>query len=351
MATPTRPPPTPGPLVRMARGVDRSRPWRAAIRYLLMRGNLSAGGVTISALVSLTAVTTILVNGFRALLGRRPGLFEWVVDAVNTFFPGLIDDGTNDGLLDPDTMLLDSGLNWGTVVAVPVLLWTATNVMTGLRNAIRSMFGLTGAPLRPLVGKLWDAVGILLLGVAVILSAALVAGSGILVAELLAEAGLRDAGGILVNLAVVLVAGLVDMAVFLLLFRVAAKVRIPWPDRWRGALLGAVGWGVLRLLGTSLISQWDNPLLTSFAVLFTLIAWINLAIRWCLYVAAWTANPPQTSLPVAPHEVHAAETPNYVTLSVPHTLDWPHHEVTGTLIPDDTQEPGHTHQEAETAEP
>ena len=130
------------------------------------------------------------------------------------------------------------------------------------------------------------------------------------------------------------VAGVVDMLVFLLLFRVAAKVRIPQRDRWAAALLGAVGWGLLRLAGTSLIARWDNPLLASFAVLFTLIIWINLAVRWCLYVAAWSANPPQTHLPVPPREVHAGETPNYVTLSAPHTLSWPHHEVTGTLIPE-----------------
>ena len=52
-----------------------------------------------------------------------------------------------------------------------------------------------------------------------------------------------------------------------------------------------------------------------------------------LFTAAWTANPPHTNLPVVPTEVHARETPNYVTQTAPHTLAWPHHEVTGTLIP------------------
>lgn len=336
MATSTR---QKAPLQRLAAAVDTSRPVRAAVRYLLLRGTLSAGGVTISALISLTAATTILVNVFRAVLGRRPELFEWVVRAVNTGFPGLIDDGANNGLLDTDSLVLDSTLTWGTVVSVPVLLWTATNVMTGLRTSVRSMFGLSGAPLRPVTGKLWDAVGIALLATALVLSSALVAGSSGAVRETLELTGVGGVSGVLVPVAAVAVAGVVDAAVFVLLFRVAAKVRVPWRDRWRGALLGAAGWGVLRVLGTGLIGRWDNPLLASFAVLVTLIIWINLAIRWCLYVAAWTANPPHTKLPVAPHEVHARETPNYVTVSAPHTLDWPHHEVTGTLIPDEGQDP------------
>lgn len=337
MATPTSPP---GWLTRVVRAVDTSRPVRAGVRYLLVRGNLSAGGVTISALVSLVALVTILVNGFRAFLGQRPALFDWVLNTINGTFPGLIADGTNDGIIDPESLVLDSTLNWGTVISVPILLWTATNVMTGLRNSIRSMFGLTGAPIRPLVGKLYDVLGIGLLAVGITFSAVLVAGTSDAVRSTLETTGLEESAGVLTRVASVLAAGLVDAVIFLLLFRYAAKVRVPLRDRFLGALLGAVGWGALRLLGASLIAMWNNPLLASFAVLMTLIVWINLAVRWCLYVAAWTANPPHTKLPVAPHEVHARETPNYVTVSAPHTLDWPHHEVTGTLIPDESEEVG-----------
>lgn len=334
MASPTSPPTR---LTRLVRAVDTSRPMRALIRYLLMRGNLSAGGVTISALVSLTAALTILVNGFRAVLGQRPGLFEWVVGAINTSFPGLVADGSNDGIIDPESLMLESGLTWSTVVSVLVLLWTATNVMTGLRNSVRSMFGLAGAPIRPVTGKLYDVVGVVLLALALGLSSAMVAGSSDVIRSALEISGLQDTSGLLVRVVSVVIAGAVDTLVFLLLFRVAAKVRIPRRDRWAGAVLGAVGWGLLRLAGTGLIALWENPLLASFAVLVTLIVWINLAIRWCLYVAAWSANPPHTSLPVPPHEVHARETPNYVTLSAPHTLEWAHHEVTGTLIPEGSE--------------
>lgn len=322
------------PIARLARAVDTSRPMRGFVRYLLVRGNLSAGGITVSALVSLVAALTILVNGFRAVLGQRPGLFDWVLRTINSSFPGLVADGTHDGVLDPESLLLDGTLTWGTLVSIPVLIWTATSVMTGLRNSIRSMFGLQGAPLRPVQGKLYDVIGILLLTAALGLSSALVAGTAGAVSTGLERVGLGGESGPLVKVASVLAAGVVDALTFWLLFRYAAKVRIPWRDQVAGAILGAVGWGALRLAGSGLIARWDNPLLASFAVLVTLIIWINLAVRWCLYVAAWTANPPHTRLPVAPREVHARETPNYVTMSVPRTLAWPHHDVLGTLIPE-----------------
>lgn len=335
---PQRPTPRPAGdphlVVRGIRRFDTSRGFRAFIRYLLVRGNLSAGGVTISALVSLTAGLTILVNGFRATLGRQPELFDRVIMAINTAFPGLVDDGSNSGIIDPDRLLLERSLTWATIISVPVLIWTATNVMTGLRNSIRSMFGLTGAPLRPVRGKLWDAVGVLLLAGAVLLSSVLVSGSTRVARTVLGMTEIsNDTSLLLIRSAAVLVAFVVDAVVFYLLFRVAAKVRIPLADRWKGALLGAAGWGVLRLVGTQLVGGWDNPLIASFAVLATLIVWINLGLRWVLYTAAWTANPPHTKLPVVPGEVHERETPNYVTQSAPHTLAWPHHEVTGTLIP------------------
>ncbi|WP_083518797.1 YihY/virulence factor BrkB family protein [Serinicoccus chungangensis] len=314
--------------------VDTSRPVRAFVRYLLVRGNLSAGGVTISALVSLIALMTIGVNGFRAVLGRQPELFDRVVRAINTAFPGLVDDGSNGGIVDPDLLVLERSLTLATLVSIPVLLWTATNVMTGLRNSIRSMFGLTGAPMRPFRGKGWDAVGILLLSLAVLLSSALLSGSNVLARAVLGELEVsRGTSGLLIRLAAVVAAFIVDAVVFYLLFRVTAKVRMPSPDWWKGALLGAAGWGLLRLAGTQVIGAWDNPVFASFAVLVTLIVWINLGLRWVMFTAAWTANPPHTNLPVVPTEVHARETPNYVTQTVPYTLDWPHHEVTGTLIP------------------
>ncbi len=303
---------------------------RAVQRYLAAHGNVYAGGVTLSALISLVAAATLGVTAFRVLLGRRPDLFARVADAVNATFPGLLAVDGQEGVLAASDLVVDGGLTIATVVSVPVLLWTSTSAMTYLRLSLRAMFGLAAAPLHPVLAKLWDLVGIVLLGGSVLLTAALSSAATSATRFVLELAHVHDDRGIALRVVALLAALLVDALTIGLLVRVAAKVRVPWSQRWRGALLGAVGWGVLRVAGTSLIAAWDNPLVASFAGLVTLIVWINLAVRWCLLTAAWTADPPSPREPDQ-EEVHAREIPNYVTLTAPHTLDWPHHPVTGAL--------------------
>lgn len=316
---------------RLLRGLARTRLVRALLRYLMAHGNVYAGGVTLSALISLVAALTLAVTAFRVLLGRRPDLFDRVIDAVNGTFPGLLADDGQPGVLTASDLVVDGGLTLATVVSLPVLLWTATNAMTYLRLSIRAMFGLGAAPLHPVRAKLWDLVGILLLSASVLLTAVLSSAATSAAQFLLDRTSIDGGDDLTLRVAALAAAFVVDAVTLALLIRVAAKVRTPWSQRWRGALLGALGWGVLRVAGTSLIGAWENPLVASFAGLVTLIVWINLAVRWALFTAAWTADPPLPRV-VDGEQVHAAEVPNYVTLAAPHTLLWPHHRVTGALI-------------------
>ncbi|WP_374929498.1 YihY/virulence factor BrkB family protein [Kytococcus sedentarius] len=324
---------------RLLGGLARTRLVRAARRYLLAHGNVYAGGVTLSALISLVAALTLAVTAFRMVLGRRPELFERVVDAVNGTFPGLLGDGAGGGVLTASDLVIDGGLTLATLVTVPVLLWTATNAMTYLRISIRAMFGLAAAPLHPVRAKLWDLVGILLLSTSVVVTAMLSSAATSAARFVLDRAHIDAGTDLTLRLAALGAAFVVDAVTIALLFRVAAKVRTPWAQRWRGAVLGAAGWGVLRVAGTSLIGTWDNPLVVSFASLVTLIVWINLAVRWVLFTAAWTADPPAPQFAEA-EDVHAREIPNYVTRAAPHTLLWPHHRVTGAIIGEQDATPG-----------
>ena len=66
---------------------------------------------------------------------------------------------------------------------------------------------------------------------------------------------------------------------------------------WWGALIGAVGFELLKSAATLLLAgTLTNPVYASFAVLVGLLVWINLVMRLVLFSAAWTA----TWLPVLP---------------------------------------------------
>ncbi|GAB96771.1 membrane protein [Kineosphaera limosa] len=307
---------------------------RACLRFAVCWGGLSAGGVTFAAMVSLTAGLTVLVSLARAFLGDRPELMHLFIENVNSVVPGIIDDGTNGGLIPAYLLIRHPGLSLTTLISGIIVFAAAATMMTGLRRTVRQMFGLGGAPLRFVRGKALDMVGFLALSVTILVSSSLVSGVTFLSERVLDWLGLgQTLTGALLGVGAVLLAGVLDAVLVALIFRFTALVRVPWKDLRQGMILGALGLGVLRLGGTSLIGLSDNPLLASAAAIGTILVWMNLAVRWLLFVAAWTANPPAAHVPVHPDTVHADETPNYVTLSAPHTLDWPHHQVTGALIP------------------
>lgn len=309
---------------------------RAVLRYVVAWGALHAGGVTFSALLSLTAALTIVVNVARAFLGTRPELFGGVIDLINAVLPGIIDDGTNDGLIDASLLLRDGAWGWTTALSTVVILWSSLVMMTGVRRTVRQMFGLGGAPIRFVRGKLIDLMGFALLASTIMASSLLVSAFTLAGEQVVSWLGLESrVTAVLLAVASVLVVALLDAVVVWMVFRVISKVRIPRPDLVRGMALGAVGFGLMRVGGTALIGAWSaTPLLATFAAGATLLLWVNLALRWLLFTAAWTANPPAAHVPVHPDTVHAREVPNYVTHSAPHTLDWPHHQVTGSLIPE-----------------
>ncbi|QFG70215.1 YihY/virulence factor BrkB family protein [Ornithinimicrobium pratense] len=308
---------------------------RSVLRYVVAWGNLGSGGVTFTALLSLTAALTIVVNTSRAFLGDRPELVGEVIAVVNSVIPGIIDNGRNEGLIPAEHLIRDGTWGWTTLVSSVVIVWTALAMMTGLRRTVRQMFGLGGAPIRFVRGKVIDLWGFFLLALTFLCSSAVVSAMTLLGENVMTWLGLRSAvTGWLLAVGALLLVAVLDALLVWLIIRVTSKVRVPWPDMRQGMVLGAVGFGLLRLGGTSLVGAISaGPLFSTFAAAATLLLTLNLALRWLLFVAAWAANPPAAHVPVHPDTVHAKEVPNYVTMSAPHTLDWPHHQVTGSLIP------------------
>jgi membrane protein len=117
-----------------------------------------------------------------------------------------------------------------------------------------------------------------------------------------------------IGLALAMVA---DTVVFLWLLRVVPSVSHPLRLLLPGALFGAVGLAVLKLLGgyyLSLIN--DSVTASAFGGAVGLLVWINLVARFSFFTAAWTAtlrrieavSPPRTEeAPVPPTDRPPAE--------------------------------------------
>ena len=83
----------------------------------------------------------------------------------------------------------------------------------------------------------------------------------------------------------------VDTVVFLWLLRVVPSISHPLRLLLPGALFGAAGFEVLKLIGgfyLSLIS--DSVTASAFGGAVGLLVWINLVARFAFFTAAWTAT-------------------------------------------------------------
>lgn len=314
------------PTTRLARTLE---------RYFGVDGDLMASGLALTILISLTAALTVVWTIFMAVLGTYDEIREATLEAIASNLPGLIDTPSSPGLVNPDDLVSSSAWTPTSIVAFLVMAWTGTGLVGRLGRSLRTVFGLVVLPesivkfyLRNLVGAIFLALALLLgVGVGLVVDVARDWLFGVLSIEL------TPLTGVLVWVVSLIVPFFVNMGVGFILIQVVAGIRPPKKDLLWGLVLMAAASTLLRVAGTSVVSSVSGPLLTTATTLVTLVLWINLQMRLTLMVAAWMANPPR-ALPISdPEHMRFEERPNYVTMSVPATLEWPRHMITGDLAP------------------
>lgn len=272
----------------------RTRIGRANARFGAAGGGVLTGGIAYSAVFSVAAALTIGFTVFTAVLGGDHALRARVLETVSSSLPGLVDTGDGQGAISPQSLTLSAGFTIAGVVAVVVLVVSAISWMAALRVGLRAMFDLPADAGNVVVGKLREVAGLAALSLAVVVSATVslvVTGA---VQWALGALGLSaDAAGIVVAVGVV-TSLVVDGLTFALLVVVLAGVRPPRRDLLSGALIAGTALGVVRHLGTAVVAgaAGRNALLASYAVIVTLLVWVNLVSRIVLLSAAWVANPP-----------------------------------------------------------
>lgn len=286
-----------------------TRPARANARFGARSGGVLTGGIAYAALFSVFAALTIGYTVFMAVLGNNDELRQKVLDALDAYLPGLIDTGDGSGgMIKPGDLVLSGSLTLAGIIAVIVLLLSAIAAMAALRTAVRAMFASDGPGGNAVLGKARELGGFVGMAIAVLLSAVLTTSVASAASWVLDALGWGSAATFVLRALGIVVAFVIDAAIFLLVVKVLAGENPPWRDLWRGAVIAGVGIGVVRILGTAVVagSVSKNPLFASVAVIVTLLVWINLIARIVLLAAAWTADPPYVdpaageAQPVAP---------------------------------------------------
>lgn len=274
--------------------VKQTRPMRANARFGRHGGGVLTGGIAYSALFSVVAGLTLGWTVFMAVLGSNATLRTQVLDAIDAALPGLVDTGDGSGAISPQDLRLSAGLTVAGIISVVVLLVTALSAMAALRTGVRAMFDEPPTAGSAVLAQARALAGLGIMALAILLSAVLTLAATSAADWVLSVADLGGAGLVLVRAAGLAVSFLVDAGVFILVLVVLADQRPPRRDLVAGAAIAAVAIGVVRYLGTSVVagSADRNPLLASFAVVATLLIWINLIARIVLLASAWVADPP-----------------------------------------------------------
>ncbi|MDR8408628.1 YihY/virulence factor BrkB family protein [Nonomuraea sp. 3-1Str] len=270
---------------------------RTVQRYQLQSGDRLAGAVTYFAFLSFFP---LLALGFAVLgyvLANDQAAMEAMRKAAEEQLPGI------SGRLDVSSIAAAKGT--AGIIGLLGLLYAGLGAMDALRGALREMSMTTTPPLDYFRGKLRDLASLVLLGVTMLAS---VVGSGFATQATtwavhlfgLDDTPVNKAGLFLTGLFAGLVA---DWVLFAVVLGWVAPPTQPFRVIAKGALLGAIGFGLLKQLAGLLLSHTlNNPLYGAFAVIVGLLLWINFSARLVLYVAAWTAtaglSPPPTPSPV-----------------------------------------------------
>ena len=267
------------------------RPIRAFQHYNLQHGPLMAAGIGFNMFFSITG---LLATGFSVaglLLRGQPALLDRIVRSVAASAPGLVKVDGGDGLVDPQDLLNPTGLGWTAVIAAVVTIVTSLGWIAGIRDGLRGVMRLGPLKMNPVIQKLRDAGTLLLLGVALVLSAgaSLVFGTA---AGWVSEQLRLDpvTAWPLTTTIKVGVPLALDWATALIMFRLAAGLKLSRRALLEGTVLSAVGTTVLQIFSTELLANAGrNPILAPFAIIIGLLIWFNLVSQVYLVSAAWSA--------------------------------------------------------------
>lgn len=255
---------------------------RAIAWYGEREGSMLAAAVTYFAFLSFFPLMAL---GFAAA-GWTARIFpdaQSALDsAMNELLPGMIGSGRGQLSLDDMRRLAGPVAGFG----LAVVLYSGLGWISQMRTALRAMFDVpdtepdafAGRARLYLFGKGRDLAALLVLGVVLLASVGLSS----------AIVGVFDgwlAGGSAV------VGTVANTLLFYALFRLLADPQLPRAALVSGALLGAVGFEVLKQLSRFLLaSTADQPAFQAFGIALILLVWIYYFSRVVMFAAAWAAT-------------------------------------------------------------
>ncbi|MEU4132323.1 YihY/virulence factor BrkB family protein [Streptomyces wuyuanensis] len=270
-----------GPLVRR---LMRTHAWRSYETLDLARWTRLAAAITFISFLALFPLITVAAAIGAALVSKER--LKSLEGRLTEQVPGISDQLDLGALVD----------NAGTVglIAGALLLLTGIGWVGSMRECLRVVWGVDDREDgNPVVRKGKDAVVLLGLGAVVLASFAASALGSSAVGWTADQIGIDrgGAGGVLLQTAALAIAVVADFLMLLYVLTLLPGVHPPRRRLLVAALIGAIGFELLKLLLSGYISGVAaNSMYGAFGVPVALLLWINFTAKLLLYCAAWTAT-------------------------------------------------------------
>jgi len=259
---------------------------RMVEHYGEVKGSLQAGAVTYFAFLSFFPILALAFFVVGYVSKVYPEAEDVLVTALNGLFSGV----------DLDLTGFEDGAGVAGVIGVAGLLYAGLGWLSAMREALIVLFE---EPLREqpnfIVGKLRDLVTLVLIGVTLLVSVAVTGLVSGFASDLLDWAELGEELKPVVTLLTVVLGLLANVLLFFIMFELLARPNAPRRAVLSGALLGALGFEVLKRLSFLLLATTKNSeAFQMFGIALILVVWIYYFSRVVMYAAAWAQTAPQT---------------------------------------------------------
>lgn len=223
----------------------------------------------------------------------------YVVGKVSVLYPDADADlekaisGVLPGLFSGDALSFDTFAQHANTIGLIGLvgvLYSGLGWLSALRAALTSVF-VVPAREKPnfIVGKLRDLVSLASIGAILVVSVAVAGFISGFSGDVLDWVGLDSELGWAVKLMTAALGVAANVLLFFAIFKILAQPELTNRELLAGALLGAIGFEVLKQLSFLLLGSTEHqPAFQVFGISLILLVWINYFSRLVLLSAAWS---------------------------------------------------------------
>jgi membrane protein len=277
---------------------------RAGGRYERTHGDLLAAGVTYFAFLGLFPVLLLVASIFGLFLAGDALLQQQMFDAIRETFPGEL----GEQLVHEVSSAVGSAGVTG-LVGLVGFLYAGLRTVDKLRIGMELIWKGGVEKSDVLRDNLQDLLALVALGGIGVVSLGITGAVTQETSRVMKLLGLSDERGygVLTWVIGITLAMAVDVVIFLWLLRVVPSISYPLRRLLPGALFGAAGFEVLKLIGGYYLSLISHSVTASaFGGAVGLLVWINVVARFAFFTAAWTStlrrieavSPPRVESPV-----------------------------------------------------